>query len=100
MDPRDFLALADTLINGPPPSPAVCRTVIGRSYYAALNVLTALVRELKIPLEKTKDSHNEVMIIVVESKDRNLKQACDSLARQKMVRVRADYDMDNQEVET
>jgi len=64
MDPRDFLALAETLVNEPQPSPAVCRTVIGRSYYAAFNVLAALIRELKIPLEKAKDSHIEVLTLV------------------------------------
>jgi hypothetical protein len=100
MDPREFLLLATSLINDPNPSPAVCRTVIGRSYYAALNVIRALVAELKIPLDKGKDSHREVMDLVAESKDADLKKACESLARQKMVRKKADYDMDNRDVES
>jgi hypothetical protein len=41
-----------------------------------------------------------IMDLVVESKDANLKYACDSLAQQKAVRVRADYDMLDADVET
>ena len=100
MDPREFLSLADALIRQQSPTPAVCRTVIGRSYYAAFNVIAAVLTELKIPLDKAKDSHREVMDLVVESQDANLKFACDSLAHQKMVRKKADYDMDNLDVET
>jgi hypothetical protein len=99
MNPRDFLALAETLISGAKPDPPTCRTVIGRSYYAAYNVVAALIAELSIPLEKGKDSHKEVVDLVAESKDASLKAACDSLARQKMVRRRADYEMDDNEVE-
>jgi uncharacterized protein (UPF0332 family) len=100
VDPRDFLTLAKKLIEEPDPSPAKCRTVIGRSYYAAFNVVAALVAELRIPLDKNKESHKQVMDLVVESKDGKLKTACDSLARQKIVRKHADYDMDNEEVGT
>jgi hypothetical protein len=100
MNPRDFIVVAEMLINGSDLSPAVCRTVIGRSYYAALNVLYSLLKELGIPLEKGKESHKEIMDLVAESKDANLKYACDILAQQKHVRVHADYHMDNLTVET
>jgi hypothetical protein len=99
MNPRDFLSVAETLIKQPSPSPADCRTVIGRSYYAALNVFFALVAELRIPLDKQKDSHKEVMDLVAESQDADLRFASVSLAAQKMVRKNADYDMNNHDVE-
>jgi hypothetical protein len=100
MDPRDFLSVAAKLVAGPNPSPADCRTVIGRSYYAALNVVAAIVDELNIPRDKSKESHKEVTDLVANSHDRNLKAACDSIANQKMLRNRADYDMSNRDVET
>ena len=73
--------------------------MIGRSYYAALNVFFALVAELRIPLDKQKDSHREVMDLVAESQDANLTFASVSLAAQKMVRKNADYEMNNHDVE-
>jgi hypothetical protein len=100
MNPREFLSLAQSLIEKWPESPALYRTVIGRSYYAAFNVLAAITSEANIQLEKSGDSHIEVMNIVADSEDRYLKQACDSLARQKLVRRHADYDMKNKDVET
>jgi hypothetical protein len=93
------LSVAEALINQPSPSPADCRTVIGRSYYAALNVFFALVEELRIPLDRQKESHREVMDVVATSDDADLKLACDSLASQKMVRKNADYNMNNHDVE-
>ena len=89
MNAREFLVLADELVNKPQNGPAINRTVIGRSYYAAFNVATAPLVELRIPLDKTNVSHKEVLDIVAQSKDRTLKQACESLARQRAVRNRA-----------
>jgi hypothetical protein len=63
------------------------------------HVFFAVVAELKILLDKGKDSHNEVMDLLSQSQDANLKFACDSLASQKMVRKKADYEMDNHDVE-
>jgi hypothetical protein len=100
MDPRDFLLVAKSLGEGKNPSPAECRTVIGRSYYAALNVASGLMDELNIPRDKSKDAHNDVLDIVAASKDLTLKSACDSLRQRKMVRVHADYRMDSRDVET
>jgi uncharacterized protein (UPF0332 family) len=100
MDPREFLVLAETLIKELPPNPAVYRTVIGRSYYAAFNVMAAILGELHIRLDKGKDSHTEVLDLIAESKDRTLKNACDSVRRQRMVRGWADYRMENTQVET
>jgi uncharacterized protein (UPF0332 family) len=100
MDPLDFLGLAESLVEGPSAGPAVFRTVIGRSYYAAFNVVAALTHEANIRLDKSKDSHREVLDIVADSNNPILKKACESLARQKMIRARADYEMNDVEVET
>ncbi len=99
MDPREFLVVAKSLIEGKNPTPAECRTVIGRSYYAALNVASELVEELRI-LPGNKDTHADVMDMVASSNDHTLKIACDSLKQRKMVRVHADYHMDRKDVET
>jgi hypothetical protein len=99
MDPREFLDVAKSLIDGPNPSPAACRTVIGRSYYAAFNVACELVDELQIPLDKAKDSHSEILDIIVASQDHKLKGACDLLKARKAVRVHADHRMDKTDVE-
>jgi len=99
MDPRDFLDIANGLLTQPP-SPAACRTIIGRSYYAAYNVASSMVEELGIPLDKKKDSHKEVLDILVSSENQVIKNACDSLESQKKVRKDADYDMRNTFVET
>jgi uncharacterized protein (UPF0332 family) len=100
MEPRDFLNIADSLLRGQNPSPAECRTAISRSYYAAFNVAQALLIELNIPMEKGKSSHNEVLDIIVESRNPILKEACDLLAGRKKKRVDADYNMKATDIET
>ncbi len=95
MDPRDFLDVAEILLENYG-TPATCRTVIGRSYYAAFNVAVSLLEELNIPLERQKDSHVEVLdLIAIPSKDPHLKTACDSIASLKKIRKLADYNMND-----
>jgi hypothetical protein len=100
MDPRDFLTLAKTLLERQTPTPADCRTAISRSYYAALLVAKSLVEEIGIPLNKVRDSHSQVVDVLAGSDDRVLKGACDRLSGRKAVRVNADYNLQDFQVET
>jgi uncharacterized protein (UPF0332 family) len=100
MDPREFLSIAESILDLNKPSAEECRTAISRSYYAAFNDAQALLTELRIPLEKATSSHNEVLDIIVESRNPTLKRVCDSLVARKKKRVDADYRMEAIDVET
>jgi uncharacterized protein (UPF0332 family) len=100
MDSAEFLDVAKFLVELDNPSPAECRTAISRAYYGVFNVIKDLLIELRVPLEKQKDSHKEVLDIVVQSGDATLKQVCDSLGHIKTKRKDADYDMKVRDVET
>jgi hypothetical protein len=99
MDPREFLGLAKDLLDATPNAVA-CRTAIGRSYYAALNVALSMLSELNIRLDRDEDSHKRLAQILDSSENPDLKRACVRLANQKNLRKLADYDMGNASVET
>jgi hypothetical protein len=99
MNPRDFLAVARTLLDEKQPSAACCRASIGRSYYAAFNVALGLVNELGIPLDKAKNSHDAVIEVILDSEDSDLKEICDILKARKRMRTLADYNMKDSTVE-
>jgi hypothetical protein len=63
MDPREFLGLAKDLLDATPNAVA-CRTAIGRSYYAALNVALSMLSELNIRLDRDEDSHKRLAQIL------------------------------------
>jgi hypothetical protein len=99
MDSAEFLDVAKFLVERDNPSPAECRTAISRAYYGVFNVVNDILIELRIPLDKQKDSHKEVLDIV-QSGNATFKQVCDSLGHLKIKRKDADYEMKARDVET
>jgi uncharacterized protein (UPF0332 family) len=100
MDPRDFLNISKQMFDKDDPSAAECRSAISRSYYAAFNVASSLIHELRISLDKQKDSHKEVIDLIAKGNDKRLERACHILLIQKELRRKADYRMEETSVET
>ena len=58
MDPRAFLALAESLAKGP--GPAEHRTAINRAYYAAYNYAIVVLESIGLTIPRTAQGHGEV----------------------------------------
>ena len=98
MDPRDFHTLASRLAAGT--TPAEYRTAIGRSYYAAFNVAAELLRNLGFPLGRGAAAHGEVQRCLSNAGDPAVAAVAAGLGQLHSRRNRADYQLDNPDVET
>jgi hypothetical protein len=99
MDPREFLAFAKDLLDATPDAVA-CRTAIGRSYYAAPNVVMSMLAQINIRMDRDENSHMRLTQILDNSGDPILKRASGRLGSMKTFRRLADYDMGNASLET
>ena len=89
MTADEILTLAGELFaSNKPKSEALCRTIIGRSYYAAYHMSLSLFSELGLP--RTSD-HKDASRWLVESGDPNAKKAGRVLEALYAARGRADY---------
>jgi len=96
MNPRDFLALAVRLAQGPT---AEIRTSIGRSYYAAFNAGAEILRSLGFRVGRGAAAHGEVMHCFANCGDQAVATVADNLSLLHTLRNRADYQMDKVDVE-
>jgi glycine cleavage system aminomethyltransferase T len=97
MDPREFQTLASTLVNGK--TPAEIRTAISRAYYATHNVGAEFLSELGFRIPKNASGHGEVWNRLSNSGDKEIMNVGSKLQTLHGMRLRADYRLDEKEVE-
>jgi hypothetical protein len=99
MDPVRFLDLAKVLKGGTA-SAEMCRTAIGRAYYAAFNVGVEALVAIGIRPSQNPSGHGELKNCLGASNDPELRKANARLGALHSRRIRADYDMSDPIVET
>jgi hypothetical protein len=97
MDPREFLKLASELVANV--TPATIRTGINRAYYAAHNVGVEVLTEMGCTIEKGPGGHGDVWMRLNNSGNKEIIMAGSQLGDLQTKRNKADYRMDNKEVE-
>jgi len=97
VDPRDFLDTAKGLLKSD--SPANCRSVFNRSYYAAYNVGVSLLEEAGIPIKKNASGHGELDKYLANCGINEIKEAQTKLSFLASQRIRADYRLNEKAVE-
>lgn len=91
MTADEILKLAGELFaSSKPKSEALCRNIVGRSYYAAYHLSLALFADLGLPRSS---SHKDASRWLIESGDTNGKKAGRALETLYEARRRADYDL-------
>ncbi len=89
MTANEILKLAGELFaSSKPKSEALCRAIIGRSYYAAYHLSLAFFAELGLPRSS---DHKDASRWLIESGDPNAKKAGRALEALYAARRRADY---------
>jgi hypothetical protein len=91
MDPRAFLALAQSLAKGP--GAAEYRTAVNRSYYAAYNFAVIVLEGISLTIPRTAEGHGEVRDLLMNSPAKDLRAAGKKLGDLYGLRERADYVM-------
>ena len=87
----DILRLASELFaSSKPKSEALCRAIVGRSYYAAYHLALALFADLGLPRSS---DHKAAQRWLIESGHSNAKEAGRQLDSLYGARRRADYDL-------
>jgi len=100
MDPTDFYHLGRRIIGGgPAPDPAICRTTIGRAYYAALNRADQALEGWGASCGRGPQKHGLAIRFLHATNDPDLMLASQDLDELKFSRNRADYDMNDTAVE-
>lgn len=97
MDPREFLKLASVLVANA--GPATIRTGINRAYYAAHNVGVELLTGMGFTIEKGPGGHGDVWMRLSNSGDIEVITAGSKLGDLQTKRNKADYRLDNKDVE-
>ena len=97
MDPREFLKLASELVAGG--TPEKVRTGINRAYYAAHNAGAEVLRELGCRIQKGPGGHADVWKRLSNSGDEEIEMAGSQLGDLQSKRIKADYRLDNKDVE-
>lgn len=89
----EILKLAGELFASPKPkSEALCRAIVGRSYYAAYHLALALFAEMGLPRS---NDHKIPARWLIESGDPNAKEAGRSMDILYAARRRADYELEH-----
>jgi hypothetical protein len=99
MDAARFLDLAKVLKGGTA-SAEMCRTAIGRAYYAAFNVGVEALVAIGIRPSQNPSGHGELRNCLGASSDPELRRANARLGVLLSRRIRADYDLSDPVVET
>jgi uncharacterized protein (UPF0332 family) len=99
MNPRDYADLAAQLANQETPSAADLRTAVSRAYYAAFNVVVALLESMKVKPPADWGGHKVVAEAMRHSDDRKLREVAWELDDLRKARWAADYDMEDDGVE-
>jgi len=89
MDPKDFLKVAKNLLKND--SPANCRTVFNRSYYAAYNVGVDLLVDAGISITKNASGHGQVNNYLGNCGVRKIEEIQSKLTILANQRIKADY---------
>ncbi len=89
MNPRDFLDTAKDLLEKD--SPANCRSVFNRSYYAAYNVGVNLLEDAGVTITKNATGHGQVRNYLGNCGIREIKEAQSRLSMLASERNKADY---------
>ena len=97
MDPREFLKVASELVAGA--TPARIRTGINRAYYAAYNAGVEVLTEMGCTIEEGPGGHGEVRMRLNNSGDAEIEKAGSQLWDLQGKRIKADYRLDNTDVE-
>lgn len=97
MNPREFQNLASTLANGK--TPAEIRTAMSRAYYATHNVGVEFLSGLGFRIPKNASGHGEVWNRLSNSGDKEIMNVGSKLQTLHGMRLRADYRLDEKEVE-
>lgn len=96
MDPRDFQKLAVELAGG---SAAHRRSALSRSYYAFFNVAAGHLRSLGFRIRRGAAAHGEVHHCLANSSEIDVVAIASELSELHGVRNRADYHLDQFDVE-
>jgi hypothetical protein len=99
MDAARFLDLAKVLKGGTA-NAEMCRTAIGRAYYAAFNVGVEALVAIGIQPSRSPSGHGELRNCLGASSDPELRRANARLGVLHSRRIRADYDLSDPVVET
>jgi len=97
MDPRDFLALARKL--GSATAPAELRTAISRAYYSVFNIACETIRNLGCEVSRGSDAHGYIRSQLSNCSSDELKKAGVSIGTLHNHRIRADYELQECNVE-
>lgn len=99
MNARDFKIIASSLVDAGK-RPEDFRTSISRSYYAAFHVGSEVLRNMKIPLPNSSKAHDDLSNLLSNCNDMTLSKAGSQLDSLKSDRIKADYKLDNLDIET
>jgi hypothetical protein len=100
MNPREFYQVAQGIVlENPPPGPALCRTAIGRAYFATLNVAVETLAALKVSCGGGAQKHGLAVRYLYASDDEHLKTASVAIDNLRTERNIADYQMERSDIE-
>jgi len=98
VDPRDFFDTAKGLLERD--TPANCRSVFNRSYYAAYNVGVNLLEDAGITINKNAAGHGEISKYLGNCGIKEIKEAQSKLSMLAGQRIKADYRLGERTVES
>jgi hypothetical protein len=81
------------------PGPALCRTAIGRAYFAILNVAVEILESLGVSCGGGAQKHGLTVRYLYASDDEHLKTASVAIDNLRTERNIADYQMDRTDIE-
>lgn len=99
MKAREFQYLASNLAEYGR-SPSQYRTAISRTYYAAYNRSVELLENSNITIDKSAEGHQQVYLYFNNSGNKELQEVAQKLSGLRVKRNRADYRLDNPDVES
>lgn len=98
MNPREFLKLASDLVAAG--DPAKIRSAISRAYYAAHHVGADMLTQMGFRIERGPGRHDDVCRRLNNSGDAEVKKAGSQLGDLQSKRNKADYRLNNKEIES
>jgi uncharacterized protein (UPF0332 family) len=99
MNSRDYLTQAAELVGKESPTTADLRSAVSRAYYATFNVAVALLKKIGVKAPASWEGHKLVAEALRYSEDSKVQAACGELDDLRKARWKADYDMEDEEVE-
>src|SRR5436190_2161970 len=99
MNPRDYLIQASDLVGKEAPTAADLRSAVSRAYYAAFNVAVALLKKMGVKAPENWEGHKLVAEALRYSEDQKVQAASHEMDDLRKARWKADYDMEDDEVE-